>query len=121
MTDDDVNLEAERLRGAFGEMSSAREPNDVILFRMTKVALPAGCAPGHTPVLLRLQPGQERPEIFVKPGITVPNGIAPRSTSVVLIGGESWLQFSYTFPWDRNQHSLVQFVGAALRRFAKTE
>jgi hypothetical protein len=121
MTDDELRLEAEGLRAAFGETASAREPNDVILFRITRVVLPTGCTPANTPVLVRLQPGRERPEVFVKSGITLPNGVAPRNTSVVAVGGESLLQFSYSFAWDPKQHSLVQFVGAALRRFAKTE
>ncbi len=121
MTDNELKDEADSLRKAFGDTASAREPNNVVLFRISQASLPMGCTPGRTPVLIRLQPGQERPEVFVKPGITLPNGVAPRSTSVVPIGGESWLQFSYTFPWDAKQHSLVQFVGAALLRFAKAD
>jgi len=31
------------------------------------------------------------------------------------------MQFSYTFPWDEAIHTLVQFVEASVRRFAKTE
>jgi hypothetical protein len=37
-----------------------------------------------------------------------------------LVDGESWMKFSYNFPWAW-EHGLVVFVGAALRRFEKHE
>lgn len=89
--------------------------------RIESVSLPQGCNPESTPVLLVLRPGQPKPEIYVKPGAKLPNGRDPRSTIVVAIEGETWLQFSYQLSWDPNQHSLVQFIEGALRRFAKTE
>jgi hypothetical protein len=89
--------------------------------RIDSVSLPGGCSPDLTPVLLVLRPGQPKPEIYVKPGIKLANGRDPRSVSVVTIEGESWLQFSYNLIWDPNQHSLVQFIEGALRRFAKAE
>jgi|ERR1051326_3098312 hypothetical protein len=89
--------------------------------RIESVSLPSGCVPHSTPLLLVLRVGQARPEIYVKPGIKLANGRDPRSISVVAIRGESWLQFSYQFAWDPIQHSLVQFIEGALRRFAKSE
>jgi len=89
--------------------------------RIDSVTLPIGCTPESTPVLLVLQPGQAKPEIYVKPGIKLSNGREPRSISTLVIEGESWLQFSYQLDWDPNQHSLVQFIEGALRRFAKSE
>jgi hypothetical protein len=89
--------------------------------RIESVSLPRGCTPDATPLLLVLKIGQARPEIYVKPGIKLANGMDPRSISVVAIEGESWLQFSYQFTWDPNQHTLVQFIEGALRRFAKNE
>jgi hypothetical protein len=89
--------------------------------RIESVSLPTGCMPESTPVLILLRPGQAKPEIYVKPGIKLSNGREPRSISPVTIEGESWLQFSYQLNWDPNQHSLVQFIEGALRRFAKNE
>lgn len=89
--------------------------------RLDSVSLPKGCTPESTPVLLVIRPGQAKPEIYVKPGIKLGNGREPRSVSTVTIEGESWLQFSYQLNWDSNQHSLVQFIEGALRRFAKSE
>ena len=88
--------------------------------RLEGVTLPRGCTPSTTPVLLMCDL-RSRPQIYVKPGIRLPNGIEPRSTSRVQVEGEEWLQFSYSFPYDENAHSFVQFIGAALRRFDKSE
>jgi len=45
--------------------------------------------------------------MYVKRGIRLRNGTEPRSTSVVAVEGEEWMQFSYSFPWDENSHSLA--------------
>jgi len=84
-----------------------------------KAGLPPGCHPKETPVLLVLNSGQPRPEIYVKPGIKILNGQDPRSTSIINIQGQSWMQFSYNLEFDRNKHSLVQFIAGSLRRFSK--
>ena len=93
----------------------------VTFVRIDSVSLPSGCTPEVTPLLLVLRNGQVRPEIYVKPGIKLANGRDPRSVNVVTLESESWLQFSYQFGWDPDQHSLVQFIEGALRRFAKDE
>jgi hypothetical protein len=121
MTDTELQVMLVVMKTAYGDLAVAHEPNDVVLMRADQVALPKGCSPTCTPVLLRVQPGQARPEIFVKPGIVLPNGVVPRSTSTVTVGGETWLQFSYSFPWDASQRTVLQFVETSLRRFAKTE
>jgi hypothetical protein len=59
--------------------------------------------------------------LYVKPGIVLPNGVSPRSTTVVAIEAESWLQFSFTFPWDEASNTLLQLIAASLRRFALKE
>lgn len=89
--------------------------------RIKKVTLPKGCTPKRTGVLLELTSKSNRPILYAQPGIKLPNGKEPRSTSVVEKEGESWLQYSYQFEWIAGKHSLVQFVEAALRRFAKDE
>jgi hypothetical protein len=39
----------------------------------------------------------------------------------VQIEGESWLQFSFSFPYDQSVHTLAQFTATALTRFKKDE
>ncbi len=121
MTDEQLTAETASLKEAYGEVSVATVAGGQVLIRINDVALPEGCSPLSTPVLLALNPGQPRPQIYVKRGIKLSNGADPRSTSIVAVGGEEWLQFSYSFPWEFGSHTLVQFVGASLRRFAKTE
>lgn len=97
------------------------EQQTVVYIRIENVYLPLGCTPISTEVILVLKNGQQRPEIYVKPGITLTNGVLPRSISVIAIEGESWLQFSYQFPWDKQQNTLIQFIEGALGRFALRE
>jgi hypothetical protein len=121
MTEEELNGEISSLKETYGDVAVAKGSTGQLLVRVKEVALPRGCFPSATPVLLVSNPGQPRPQVYVKPGIKLPNGNVPRSTSVVAIEGEEWLQFSYSFPWDGNSHTLVQLVEASLRRFAKTE
>lgn len=121
MTDEHLETEVASLKEAYGAISLAAATGGRHLVRIEEITLPKGCSPSTTAVLLVIAPGQPRPQIYVKPGIKLPNGKVPRSTSAVTVEGEGWMQFSYSFPWDENSHSLVQLVGASLRRFAKTE
>jgi len=121
MNDERLFEEIERLKAVYGAVCVSSEPSTPKLLQVGQAPLPRGCAPGKTKVLLRIMPGQPRPEVFVQPGIKLPNGKEPRSTSVVLIAGQDWLQFSYSFPWDETQNTLDHFVATALRRFAKNE
>ena len=121
MTNEALAAEIDGLKSSYGEISVGSGSAGQTLIRIHSATLPKGCSPSSTPALLVLQPGQPRPQFYVKPKIKVPNGIDPRSTSVVAVEGEEWLQFSYAFTWDENAHTLVQFVEASLRRFAKPE
>jgi hypothetical protein len=117
---DDVESQIEELKQVYGAVTTVTAPSSQTLLRFTAVPLPGGCRPNTTPALLVLK-GQERPQFYVTSGIKVPNGIDPRSTGIVQVEGEAWLQFSYTFPWEWSSHTLVQFVAASLQRFAKLE
>ena len=110
--------EIEDLRRTFGEITTV-ERGETHLVRLPAVPLPSGCKPERTQVLLTLH-SQDRPLIYVQPGIIGPHGGPPRSCSDVLVEGESWMQFSYQFQWSWAD-GLVTFVGTALRRFAKHE
>jgi hypothetical protein len=119
MTQDDLNEELKDLKEVYQDIAVGKGSAGQDLIRIKKVALPKGCSPATTPVLLMLQNGQARPQIYVKPGIKLPGGQEPRSTTPVQVEGEGWLQFSYNFPWDENNNTLLQFIEAALRRFSK--
>lgn len=121
MTDDQLNEEIQRLVKVYGPVDVSNEPSGQKLVLIKESVLPKGCTPESTKVLLRITFGQPRPEIFVQPGIKVGNGKEPRSTTTVPVSGESWLQFSYSFPWDENKNTLEQFVASNLQRFAKPE
>jgi hypothetical protein len=110
----------EELKDAFGAVTKVTAPSGETYFRIESAKLPKGCKPAATPVLLVVN-GEARPRCYVKPGIKVPNGVDPRSTSTVELQGEAWLQFSYNFSWEWTTHTLVQFVGSGLRRFARLE
>lgn len=121
MTEEVLKAEVAALRELYGELSVCKATGGATLVKLHEAPLPKGCSPARTPVLLVVPPGQGKPVLHVKPGVKLPNGAAPRSTSVVAIEGEEWLQFSYNVTWDENAHSLLQFVAAGLRRFAKAE
>ncbi len=90
------------------------------LVRINDIELYETCRPRSTPVLLVLDPSQPKPAVHVQPGQALANGKAPRSTSVVAVGGESWMQFSFNIPWEV-RHGIVRFLAAARQRFAQDE
>jgi hypothetical protein len=113
------SLPIEQLKEVFGEVTTAVGASQQRLIRISTAPLPKGCTPAETPVLLVIQ--SPKPLIYVKSGIKLPNGRDPRSNSIVQVEGESWMQFSYNFPYDESSHTLVQFVATALNRFKKDE
>jgi hypothetical protein len=114
------STDVQALQDAFGALTTASGAPGQLLLRFNAVRLPTGCNPRTIPVLLVLQNGQ-RPQVFVKGGIKLPNGAVPRNYTCGQVGGEEWWSFSFSFPWDEKDHTHVQFVGASLQRFAKTE
>lgn len=120
MSDEHFEQNVSDLKKAFGDVATTTAADGRRLVKIKEVELPRGCKPGTTPMMVVLQNGA-RPVVYAKPGITLANGAAPRSTSNVAVEGETWLQFSYNFPWDENSHTLVQFVASSVRRFALNE
>lgn len=120
MTETFNSNEIAEINEVYGTTQSLDEGSEKLL-RIDAVPLPDGCNPKTTQVLLKENNGADRPEIYVKGMITLPNGVTPRSTSTVAIEGESWMQFSYQFEWNAQQQSLVQFISTALMRFALDE
>ncbi len=90
------------------------------LVRIDDLELYEGCKPPSTPMLLALDPAQPKPLSYVRPGQLLANGKTPKSTSPVLVGGESWMQFSFNVPWEE-RHGIVRFIAAARQRFAQHE
>lgn len=88
--------------------------------RMSEIELPPGCQPSTTPMLLVLDPDQEKPLPYVQPGQLLANGRAPRSASTQMVGGESWMQFSFNISWVEGD-SIMRFVTAARQRFAQND
>jgi len=91
------------------------------LVKIPAVRLPKGCVPAQTAVLVVIEESQPAPQLYVKQLPKLPNGSAPRSTSPVQFGGESWHTFSFSQPWDEDRHTAVQLVEGRLRRFALHE
>jgi hypothetical protein len=117
--DQRFEVELASLKAAFGKVSVAPGGAGDTLWRLN-ARLPRGCTPTVTPVLLVLRPN-ERPQLYVKPGIKLPNGVLPRSTSAVQVAGEEWMQFSFSFAWDWQTGTLEAFIAASLQRFAQSE
>jgi hypothetical protein len=88
--------------------------------RIDDVELYPTAQPPRTPMMLVFDPGQPKPIPYVQPGQTLANGKAPKSTSVALVGGESWMQYSFNIPWSE-EHGIVRFIAAARQRFAQHE
>jgi hypothetical protein len=90
------------------------------LVRIAIIELYATSQPSTTPMLLVLDPAKPKPVAYVQPGQLLANGKAPKSASTVLVGGESWLQFSFNIPWEE-QHGIRRFLAAARQRFTQDE
>lgn len=88
------------------------------LLRIDAVEMPPGCKPEATAMMLVFDPAQPKPLPYVQPGQLLANGKVPTSTSAVVVGGESWMQFSFNIPWEE-RNGIVRFLAAARQRFAQ--
>jgi hypothetical protein len=104
------------LRDVYGAAFNLATDGGRTLVRLDDVELYDGCQPRVTRMLLVFDPGQPKPIPHVQPGQSLANGHPPRSTTNVLVGGESWMQFSFNVPWTEDQ-SITRFVAGARRRF----
>ena len=100
-------------------LRTAREGSRTLV-RVNDVELPPDCRPSTTPMLIVFDPDQPTPIPYVQPGQLLANGRVPRSTSTQIVGGESWMQFSFNIPWTEGQ-SIIRFVTAARQRFAQND
>lgn len=88
------------------------------LVRIDAVELYPTCKPAATPMLLALDSGGPKPLVYVAPGQLLVNGRPPKNSSVVQVGGEPWMQFSFNIPWEE-RHGILRFLAAARQRFAQ--
>jgi hypothetical protein len=93
----------------------AREGSQTLV-RIDAVELYPSCTPTTTAMLVVLDRAQPRPQVYVQQGVQLAGGRAPSSTSDQIVGGEPWLQFSFTFPWEE-RHGIASFIAAARQRF----
>ena len=101
------------------EVHSAKEGSQTLV-RLKVVELYPNCRPPATSMLLVFDPAQPKPLVYVQPGQLMANGRVPKNSSTVLIGGESWMQFSFNIPWAEGDN-IKRFVAAARQRFAQDE
>ena len=115
----DIERRIEELRQFYPLLNLKPIAGGYTVVRVRNVALPAGCNPGSTDVLLTLSAGQEVPAgRFVKHPVVLPSGNSP-SYSATLIDGETWYGFSYNFPWSSTADPMYVFVESMITRFAK--
>ena len=120
MTSETIEQAIRDLVAVYGDgVRTAREGNHALV-RVNDVELPPGCQPARTPMLIVFDPGQAKPTPYVQPGQLLANGRAPRSTSTQIVGGESWMQFSFNIPWAEG-HGIIRFIAAARQRFAEND
>jgi hypothetical protein len=108
------------LVSVYGDAVRTAREGSRTLARLAEVELPPGCRPATTPMLLVLDTAAEKPVAFLQPGQLLSNGCAPRSTSTQIVGGESWMQFSFNIPWTE-EASIIRFIAAARQRFAQND
>jgi len=104
----------------YGEEVHCAQEGSRTLVRISTVELYSTCSPPVTPMLLVFDPGQPKPLVYVQPGQLLANGRVPKSSSTVLVGGESWMQFSFNILWTEGD-SIMRFVAAARQRFTQDE
>ncbi len=120
MTQETIDSCIQILTTVYGEDVRVAREGQQTLARVRKVELYPSCQPSETPMLLVFDPAQPKPLPYVQPGQLLANGRSPRSTSIQLVGGESWLQFSFNIPWTE-EDGIVRFIAAARQRFAQND
>jgi hypothetical protein len=118
MTPETIGQFVQTLAEVYGEGLRVAHEGQQTLARISEVELYPTCQPSITQMLLVFDPAQPKPVPYVQPGQLLENGRSPRGTSVQLVGGESWLQFSFNVPWAE-EDGIMRFLAAARQRFAQ--
>jgi hypothetical protein len=120
MQADTIAAGVEDLKKAFGDQVRTATEGQRTMVVVGAVDLPGGCRPPTTEILLLLDPAQAKPLHYVRPGQTLSNGQLPKNTTTTTIGGESWMTFSWDFPYEEGA-ALSRFIAMIQQRFAKYE
>jgi hypothetical protein len=114
----------EGLRAHYPKVSVRPGSGGAQLVRVSQVPLPGHRKQQLTDVLVVLQPNFRnaggRPLVYVAQGTRLASGAPGRNVTPVSVEGETWLQFSFNFPW-RPEDEPWKLVEGALRRFLKDE
>lgn len=109
-----------QLLSIYGEATQLGADGQRRLVRIENVELYSGCQPAQTTVLIVLDLGHPKPQVFVTPGQRLANGRLPKNNSNILIAGQTWMQFSFNIPWADGDN-IMRFIAAARQRFAQDE
>src|SRR5947209_17282191 len=103
MTGENIERVIAELKRVYGEDVRIAKDANRVLVRVASVDLYENCQPAATPMLFVLDPTQPKPLFYVQPGQLLTNGQPPKNSSSVLVGGETWMQFSFNIPWTESQ------------------
>ena len=109
-----------QLHSVYGQAIKAGQDGQRRLVQIDDVELYPGCQPLQTTMLVVLDPGHPKPQVFVTPGQTLANGRLPKNNSNILIAGQTWMQFSFNIPWSPGDN-VMRFLAAARQRFTQGE
>ena len=109
-----------QLASVYGEATKVGQEGQRRLVQIEGVDLYPGCQPLQTTMLIVLDPGHPKPQVFVAPGQRLSNGRLPKNNSSILIAGRTWMQFSFNIPWSDGDN-IMRFIAAARQRFTQNE
>jgi hypothetical protein len=109
-----------QLVAVYGQATNLAVDGQRRLVRIENVELYPECRPAKTTMLVVLDPGHPKPQVFVTPGQLLRNGRLPKNNSKILIAGQTWMQFSFNIPWVDGDN-IMRFIAAARQRFAQDE
>jgi hypothetical protein len=115
-----ITAGVEELKATYGGSVRVAIDGSRTLIRIENFDFPTGCHLPGTDLLLVLDPGQPKPQHYVRLGQTLANGNPPKNPSNTTVAGESWMSFSFNFPYTEGD-SLCRFVAMIRQRFAKNE
>jgi hypothetical protein len=109
-----------QLTSVYGQTIRVGQDGHRRLVQIERVELYPDCRPPETTMLIVLDPGHPKPQVFVRPGQQLANGRPPKNNSNILIAGQTWMQFSFNIPWSDGDN-IMRFIAAARQRFTQNE
>ncbi len=116
----EVDRVTAQLASVYGQTIKVGKDGARCLVQIERVELYPGCQPPQTTMLIVLDPGHPKPQVFVTPGQQLANGRLPKNNSNILIAGQTWMQFSFNIPWS-DGNNIMRLIAAARQRFAQNE